>query len=160
MAMFLRIGLILLAACLLPQTAWSAGSKKGDAQISFHLQAAAGDAPKMVYPLLVGENKMDFKRMPEIQTKDVAGFKAVPNKDREGIYDIVVQLKPHAVKRLQNITNVNRGRYLAGQLNGRPGEAVLINAQINDGILVIWGVANGEDLKTLAKAFKGSVEVE
>ena len=32
--------------------------------------------------------------------------------------------------------------------------------QAKPSILVIWGVANGEDLKTLAKAFKGSVEVE
>ena len=160
MAMFLRIGLILLAACLLPQSAFAAGSKQGKAQISFHLQAEAGDSPKMVYPIMVGGNKMDFKRMPEVQTKDVAGYKAVPSKDKQGVYDIVVQLKPNAAKRLQMITNASRGRYMAGQLNGRPGEAVLINAQINDGILVIWGVANGEDLKTLAKAFKGSVEVE
>ena len=61
---------------------------------------------------------------------------------------------------LQNITNINRGRYMASQLNGRTGEPMLINAIINDGVLVVWGVANAEDLKTLEKAFKGSVEVE
>ena len=160
MAMFLRIGLILLAACLLPQTAPAAGSKKGKAQISFHLQAERGDAPKMVYPLMVGDKEMAFKRMPEIQTKDVAGFKAVPSKKQRGVYDIVVQLKPTAAKRLKNITNANRGRYFAGQINGRAGEGMLINEQVNDGILVIWGVANAEDLKTLASTFKGSVEVD
>ena len=158
--MFLRIGLILLAACLLPQTAWSAGSKKGKAQVSFHLQAGPGDAPKMVYPMLVGGKQMGFKRMPEIQTKDIAGFKAVPSKKKEGIYDVIIQLKPHAAKRLQMVTNAERGRFMASQLNGRIGEAMLINEQVNDGLLVIWGVANVDDLKILGKAFKGSVEIE
>ena len=158
--MFLRIGLILLAACLLPQTAPAAGSKKGKAQISFHLQAERGDAPKMVYPLMIGGKQMPFKRMPEIQTNDIAGFKAFPSKKMEGVYDIVVQLKPNAAKRLQMITNANRGRHMAGQLNGRAGEGMMINDTVKDGKLVIWGVANAEDLKTLAKAFKGSVEVE
>ena len=78
----------------------------------------------------------------------------------EGVYDIVIFLKPAAARRLQNITNVSRGRYMAAQLNGRTGEVMLIDAQINDGKLVIWGVATAEDLNTLAKAFKGSVDVE
>ena len=49
---------------------------------------------------------------------------------------------------------------MAGQLNGRAGEGMLINEVVKDGTLVIWGVANAEDLKVLAKTFKGSVEVE
>ncbi len=158
--MILRIGSILLMACLLPLTANAAGSKKGKAQVSFHLQAEPGDAPKMVYPLMVGGKQTPFKRMPEIQTKDIAGFKAVPSKKIAGIYDIVVQLKPNAAKRLEMVTNANRGRMMAGQLNGRAGEGMLINEVVKDGTLVIWGVANAEDLKALAKTFKGSVEVE
>lgn len=114
----------------------------------------------MMYPLLVGGKQMRFKRMPEIQTNDVAGYKAVPSKKTQGIYDVIIQLKPNAARRLQTITNANRGRFFAGQLNGRAGEAVMINETVNDGILVIWGVANAEDLKTLAAAFKGSVELE
>ncbi|MGB0293101.1 MAG: SecDF P1 head subdomain-containing protein [Luteolibacter sp.] len=158
--MLLRTGLFLLATCLLSQHAFAAGSKKGKAQVSFHLQAEPGDPPKMMYPLLVGGKQMGFKRMPEIQTNDVAGYKAVPSKKTQGIYDVIIQLKPNAAKRLQTITNANRGRFFAGQLNGRAGEAVMINETVNDGILVIWGVANAEDLKTLAAAFKGSVELE
>ena len=158
--MFARIATFLFLAILLSLPAHGAGSKKGEAQVSFHLQAEAGDAPKMIYPMMVGDKKMAFKRMPEIQTKDVAAYKAVPSKKQQGIYDVVIQLKPRAAKRLQNITNASRGRYMASQLNGRTGEPMLINAQINDGILVIWGVANAEDLKTLAESFKGSVETE
>lgn len=150
--------LLLLSMALLPQAGSAAGSKKGKAQVSFHLQAEVGDSPKMIYPLMVGERRMNFKRMPEVQTKDVASYKAIPSKTQAGIFDIVIQLKPHAVQRLQLITNANRGRFMASQLNGRTGEAMLINQQINDGVLVIWGVATAADLETLAKAFKGSVE--
>lgn len=156
--MFMRIGLILIAALLLPLPAQAAGSKNGKAQVSFHLQAEPGDSPKSIYPLIVHDQQIAFKRTPEIQTKDVVAYKAVPSSEQEGIYDIVVQLKPKAAQHLQMITNANRGRYLAAQINGRTGEPVLINAQINDGILVIWGVATAEDLNTLSKAFKGSVE--
>ena len=158
--MFARIAILLFVAVLLPSPLQAAGSKKGKAQVSFHLQADPGDAPKMVYPLQVADKQMGFKRMPEIQTQDIAGYKAVPSKTQQGTYDIVVQLKPKAAKRLQNITNAHRGRYMASQLNGRTGEPMLINAQINDGVLVVWGVANAEDLKILEKTFKGSVEVE
>ncbi|MGA0899331.1 MAG: hypothetical protein ACO3SO_02870 [Luteolibacter sp.] len=158
--MFARIGTLLFLFVLFPQAVHAAGSKKGKAQVSFHLQADLGDSPKMVYPMMVSGKRMNFKRMPEIQTTDVAGYRALPSKKHEGIYDIVLLLKPHASKRLQNITNINRGLYMASQLNGRTGEAMLIDAQINDGSLVIWGVANAEDLQTLAKAFKGTVDVE
>lgn len=158
--MFARIGTVLLLAILLPHTATAAGSKNGKAQVSFHLQADPGDSPKMIYPMMVNGKQTNFKRMAEIQTDDIAGYKAVPSKTMEGVYDIVVQLKPKAAGRLQNLTNVNRGRYMAAQINGRTGEPVLINAQINDGVLVIWSVANAEDIKTLAKSFKGSVETE
>ena len=158
--MFLRIGLFLLLACLLPQSANAAGSKKGKASITFHLQAEKGDAPKMIYPMMVGGNQVAFKRMPEISTKDIAAYKAIPSKEKDGVYDIVVQLKPNAAKRLQMITNAHRGRFMTSQLNGRTGDAMMINQQVDDGMLVIWGVATAEDLKTIAKAFKGSVEID
>lgn len=152
--------LMLFCLILLPQTAGAAGSKKGKAQVSFHLQADVGDAPKMIYPVMVGNAPMNFKRMPEVQTDDIASYKAIPSKQREGFYDIVVQLKPHAVQRLQLITNANRGRFMASQLNGRTGEAMLIDQQVNDGVLVIWGVATAADLEVLAKTYKGSVETQ
>lgn len=158
--MLLRTGLMLLAVFLMPLTAHAAGSKKGKAQISFHLQAEVGDAPKMIYPLMVGNAQMNFKRMPEVQTKDIASYKAIPSKDKEGFYDIIVQLRPHAAQRLQLITNANRGRFMASQLNGRTGEAMLIDQQVNDGVLVIWGVATAADLEVLAKTYKGSVETQ
>lgn len=138
----------------------AAGSKKGKAQVSFHLQADVGDAPKMIYPLMVGSAPMNFKRMPEVQTDDIASYKALPSKDKEGFYDIIVQLKPHAAQRLQLITNAHRGRFMASQLNGRTGEAMLIDQQVNDGVLVIWGVATAADLEVLAKTYKGSVETQ
>ena len=158
--MFTRIAIALFLSILITHPLQAASSKKGKAQVSFHLQADPGDAPKMIYPMMVGGNQMAFKRMPEVQTNDVASYKAVPSKKQQGIYDIVIQLKANAAKRLQNITNANRGRYMASQLNGRVGEPMLINAQINDGVLVIWGVANAEDLKALATSFKGSVETQ
>lgn len=158
--MFLRVSLLVLVATLLPAPLHAAGSKEGKAQVSFHLQAEVGDAPKMIYPLMVGERRVNFKRMPEVQTKDVASYKAIPSKTQAGIYDIVIKLKPHAAERLQLMTNANRGRFMASQLNGRTGEAMLINQQVNDGVLVIWGVATAADLETLAKAIKGSVETQ
>jgi len=158
--MLLRIGLLLLLTILLPQTAGAAGSKKGKASVTFHLQAEPVDSPKMVYPMEVGGQRLAFRRMAEFETKDFASYKAFPSRDKQGVYDLVFKLNPHAAQKLQLITNAQRGRFMASQLNGRAGEAMMINEQVNDGILVIWGVATAADLQTLAKAFKGSVETQ
>ncbi|MDX1679554.1 MAG: hypothetical protein R3242_02380 [Akkermansiaceae bacterium] len=158
--MFLRVSLFILVAALLPAPLHAAGSKKGKAAISFHLQADVGDAPKMVYPMMVNDKQLSFKRMPEFTTEDFAAYKAIPSKTKQGVYDIMLQLKPKTAKRLQHITNVHRGKYLAAQLNGRPGEAVIIDAQVNDGILMIWGAATDADLEILAETLEGGVELQ
>lgn len=158
--MHVRLGLILLAMTLLPQVAPAAGSKKGKASVSFHLQAEAIDAPKMIYPGEVNGQRVPFRRMPEFGTKDFASYKAIPSKERAGTYDLVLKLKPNAAQKLQLITNAQRGRFIAPQINGKPGEAMLIDEQVNDGVLVIWGTATAADLEVLAKTLKGSVETQ
>lgn len=158
--MYMRIGLFLLLATLVPQSVNAAGSKKGKASVTFHLQAEPVDAPKMIYPMAVSGKQMAFRRMPELSTKDFASYKAIPSKQKQGVYDIVLQLKATSIEKLQMVTNANRGRYMASQINGRAGEAMIINEQVNDGVLVIWGVATAADLETLAKTLKGSVETE
>ena len=113
----------------------------------------------MIYPMMVNGKQMTFKRSPEFTTDDFAAYQAIPSKTKQGVYDIMLQLKPKTAKRLQHITNASRGRYMGSQLNGRAGEAMIIDAQVNDGILIIWGVATDADLEILSKTLEGAVEL-
>lgn len=157
--MHLRIAAVLLLAAILPNV-HGAGAKDAKASVSFHLQAEVIDNPKMIFPLMVEDRKLFFRRMPEFQTKDFASYKALPNRDNPQVYDLVLKLKPHTAKRLALISNANRGKWIAAQLNGRSSGAVMINEQVDDGILVIWSTATLADLATLEKALPGTVEVE
>lgn len=148
-----RILLSLLLLVALVPCAEAGSSKKGKAQISFHLQADDSENPKMTFPMASNGRQFFFRRIPEITHKDIAGVKAVPNRENPKVYDLVLQLNQRGSNRLANISNANQGAWFGALLNGRSSGAVVIDGPINDGVLVIWGSATDADLTTLRKAF-------
>jgi hypothetical protein len=134
---------ILLAACaVLPL---HASGKKGEAAgISFHLQADQTDNAKMIFPQDIQGRHLVFKRVPEVITKDFAAFAPFPSRDGEG-YGAVLQLKPGAKNRWSAVTSTSVNRWMIAMVNGRVVDAVMVDKQIDDGMVVIWkGIGQAE----------------
>jgi hypothetical protein len=134
---------ILFAACaVLPL---HASGKKGEASgISFHLQADQSDNAKMIFPRETNGKMLVYKRVPEIITKDIAGFSPFPSRDGEG-YGVVLQLKSGPKNRWSAVTSTSVNRWIVAMVNGRIVDAVMIDKQIDDGMIVIWkGIGEAE----------------
>lgn len=130
--------LLTLAACaLLAAPPLLAGGDKPVGGVSFHLETEAGGNPKMVFEQLVAGQQRFFHRTPEISTRDVVAFSPFPAED-PGSYGVVLQLGRRGANRLSAVTAANQGRWLCALINGNVVDAVLIDQQVNDGMLVIW----------------------
>ncbi len=125
------------AVLALAPAAFAGGKKENKASVTFHMQTEATDNPKMIFPQLANGQTRYFRRMPEISTKDIASFSPFPS-EIGGDYGVALKLKGGAINRLAAITNANQGRWMLAQVNGRVVDGVLIDKQIEDGVLVIW----------------------
>ena len=141
--------LVFFAALLSPVTAGGKASKK--AVVSFHIQADATENPKMISPPVeMNGQALHFRRMSEVSTKDLTAYSPFPS-EGGGDYGAVFRLKGSAAGRLAAITNANQGRWLAAMVNGRIVDGVLIDKQIDDGVLVVWRGLNLDDIAALDK---------
>jgi len=129
-----------------------AGKKNSKAIVSFHMQAESIDNPKMIFPYVVAGQEEFFRRMPDIRTKDLKSFTSFPSPHDENEFAVAFRLKKTAANRLRVLTNANQGRWIAAQLNGRVVDAMIIDAPVNDGVLVIWNGVTAGDIATLEKA--------
>ena len=146
--MLRRALLIMISMAMLwPVPAQAMGKKDDKAVVTFHIETEAADNPKMIFQQEISGTTRYFRRIPEISTKDLAVFTAFPSED--GNYGVVFRLKPRAVNRLTAITGANQGRWILASMNGRPVDAVMIDSQINDGVLVVWRGINLVDVQTL-----------
>jgi hypothetical protein len=120
---------------------------KADAKFttSFHMETDENENPKMTFQQLANGQARFFRRMPEFTTKDIVSFSPFPSEIGDG-YGVVFRLKENAAKRLAAITNVNQGRWMIAQVNGRVVDGVLIDRQVDDGALVIWKGVTLEDV--------------
>ena len=148
----MRLALLTLAMLLLPLHSGSAaGNPKNKASISFHLETDASDNPKMIFPQQVSGQTKYFRRVPEINLKDFVSYSPFPAENGEGV-GLVLRLKEPASRRLSAITNTNQRRWLIASVNGRILDGVLIDKQIDDGVLVVWKGATMEDIALIDKA--------
>lgn len=139
------VAIALLSLC--PGLTAHAGGKKGEKSgISFHMQGDPTDHEKMIFPQLTNGQELVYRRNPEFMTKDIAAFNPFPSQDGEG-YGVVLQLKPGAKNRLAAVTSANTGRWMIAMVNGRLVDAVLIDKQVEDGLLVIWKGIGGAEIE-------------
>ena len=133
-----RAALLTMLAFALAPAVHASGKKEMKASVSFHMETDENDNPKMIFSQMAYGKTRYFRRMPEVTTKDVVSFTPFPSEAGGDDYGMVLVLKENAAKRLAAITNVNQGRWMIAQVNGRVVDGVLIDKQINDGRLVIW----------------------
>jgi hypothetical protein len=145
---FLTLFVVFSAALLCPAAA--SGKANNKAMVSFHIQTDANENPKMIFAQAMNGQAMHFRRMPEVITKDLSTYSPFPA-EGGGDYGAVFRLKGSAAGRLAAITNANQGRWLAAMVNGRIVDGVLINQQIDDGVLVVWKGLTLEDIAAIDK---------
>lgn len=134
-----RLALLLMMLVLaLTPAVFASGKRDGKATISFHMETEGTDNPKMIFPQMVNGQQRFFRRIPEINTKDIVAFSPFPSDAGGDDYGVVFKLKGHSSNRLAAITNVNQGRWMIAQVNGRAVDGLLIDKTVNDGMLVVW----------------------
>jgi hypothetical protein len=133
----LSLWLAILSALSLVGTVYAGAKKEAKASVSFHMQTEASDNPKMIFPQMANGQTRYFRRSPDFILKDVVSFSPFPS-EFPGDYGILLKLKGNALNRLDALTNLNQGKWLLSQINGRVVDGVLIDKQVTDGVLVIW----------------------
>jgi hypothetical protein len=148
-----RIAAILMIASLaLTSAVQASGKKENKTSVTFHMETEGSDNPKMIFPQLTNGKQRFFRRMPEFATKDIVLFSPFPSEFNDD-YGVVFKLKGNAANRLVAISNMNQGRWMIAQINGRVLDGVLIDKQIDDGVLVIWKGITLADIAVLDEAF-------
>jgi len=120
--------------------------------VTFHMETDANDNPKMVFPQAVLGRQRVFRRLPDLSSRDIEGFKRIASGGNEGM-GVVFKLKETASKRWQAVTSTNINRWVVSQVNGRVVDAFVVDQPIGDGLVVIWKGLTEEDLVLLKKEF-------
>jgi len=124
-----------------------AGSKPNSKlAVSFHIETDQNEDPKMVFSQIDNGKTRYFRRMPEATSNDIVAFSPFPAEGTDG-YGMVFKLKENVAHRFAAVSNMNQGRWLVAQMNGRVVDAVIIDKGINDGLLVIWKGATLNDVQ-------------
>lgn len=162
-----RIIIAIAVLCMLPAVSQAGGKKQSPVTVSFHLQGDPGEGQKMVFPFTTAGREIYFRKHPEFSAQDVVAFQSFPSEDPAS-YGLILQLNKVARQRLSAMSASNSGKFLLAMVNGTVRDAVLIDRQVDDGLLVIWqriGAAEvraadmlmpriGEDPKTWKKRMK------
>jgi len=136
--MKIRTLALLAIAVAFPATLAEASGKPGqDARLGFHLEMDATDNPRMIFPQEVSGKMRYFSRSSALTAADIVAFSPFPSEDGQS-YGVVFQLKPAASRRLSALTATNQGRWMISQVSGRVVDGVLIDRQVDDGMIVIW----------------------
>lgn len=142
--------LITLIMAMLP-LAVAGGKADNKASITVHLETENSENPKMIFQQEIGGRTRYFRRMPDFSTKDIVSFSPFPS-EGGGDFGVVFKLKEHVARRLAAITSSNQGRWLVISANGRPVDGVLVDKQIDDGIIVAWKGINLSDIEVFDKS--------
>lgn len=123
-------------------TGFAGGKKEPQASISFHLEGAAAEAPKISRGVTTEAGDGFFRIVPEISNRDAIAFSSFPSKEDQ-TYGLVIKLNKQATRKLEVISTMNQGKLLLSIINGQPHGITRIDKPIKDGTLVIWrGVTN------------------
>ena len=141
-----RAALLMMLVLALTPTVFASGKKEIKASVSFHMETESTDNPKMIFQQMAYGKSRAFRREPEVSTKDIVSFTPFPSDAGGDDYGVVFILKDNAAKRLSAITNINQGKWMLTQINGRVVDGVLIDKPVNDGRLVIWKGATLADV--------------
>lgn len=118
--------------------------------VTFHLETDTGGSAKMTFPQMDNGKQRFFLKLPEFSMKDIVAFKPFPSGNNDA-YGLVFQLKDHGRRHLNAMSIANQGKFLLAQANGRIVDGVMIDKQVDDGLLVIWKGITLNEIKLFDK---------
>lgn len=144
------LSVILLTFSLLLPSALANGKKTPPAAISFHLEGSQQEGPKFVRKVNTLAGERYFRKVPEVGTNDIVAFSPFPSDDGT-TYGVVFKFSKRAAQRLNASTNLNQGKLLLGLVNGQAVGVVRIDKPVTDGMLVMWGGIQANEIKLYDK---------
>ena len=141
----------MMAVLALVQPILAGGKKDDKLSISLHMETESTDDPKMMFRQEINGQTRYFKRTPEISHKDIVAFSPFPSDVTEE-YGVVFKLKGSATNRLAVFTNLNQGRWMVIQVNGRMVDSLIIDRPVNDGLVVVWKGIKLSDMEIFDKS--------
>lgn len=139
---------LMILLTVLSPAVFAAGKAGNEASVSVHMETESTDNPKMIFPQEISGQTRYFRRIPEINTKDVVSFSPFPA-EGGGDFGVVFKVKDNAARRLSAVTAANQGRWLVMMINGRVVDGVIIDKQVDDGVVVAWRGVNLADIAVL-----------
>lgn len=141
----LRTAIMIMLALVCCPSLSAMGKAKTKFIVSFHLETDENMNPKLTFSQMTNGKARFYRRMPEISTNDIVSFAPFPTDNGTG-YGVVFKLKDNAARRLNSVTNMNQGRWLLAQVNGRVADGVMIDQPVSDGMIVVWKDVTAEDI--------------
>ena len=131
--------LVIAIAFLLaiPTAAMAGGKKPPPVSVSFHLQTDPGEGRNLAFAFPTAGQQIYYRKSPEFTAKDVIAFQSFPSEDPTS-YGLILQLNKVARNRLASMSASNHNKFLLAMVNGTVRDAVLIDREVNDGLLIIW----------------------
>lgn len=156
--MILRICAVFITFSCLTIPLHAGTNRKIKGRVSFHIQTDEHDNPKMIFQFPVGSKTYHFKKSPEFSTQDILSYepRSTSTGDDSGL---ILTLKESSAKRLSFLSNIHQQKWLLSSVNGRIVDAVLIDKQIDDGMLVIWKGVSMDDIDLLDETLTRTGEV-
>ena len=117
-------------------SAFAMGKRPQKNRLTFHLQGAQSDGPKMVFQVPMGNKRLFFRKSPVTATAEIVSLKHFITED--GTYGATFSFEKAAARRIAAVTTSNQDKWLVAMLNGRPVDVVFIDKPVVDGKLVVW----------------------
>lgn len=127
----------LLLALALPAALQAGGDKAPPSSISFHMQGAVAEAPRISREVTTQAGQGYFRIIPEISNRDIKCFSPFPSSE-DNTYGALFILTKQGARKLELATTANQGKLLLSIVNGRPHEVVKIDRPIKDGKATVW----------------------
>lgn len=112
-------------------------SKKPKFTISVHGEGSQEDNPRMIFPEVVGGQKMIFKLVPEFIQTNISAIHPFPAADGNG-FGVALKLDFRGANSLEMATRMRVGTMLLAKVNGRSVDVLTIDRPVTDGIYTIW----------------------
>ncbi|MDB9741521.1 hypothetical protein OAB00_01565 [Akkermansiaceae bacterium] len=124
-----------------------ANGKKADGVIiNFFLETNKDPGKKLSFPWNTAMGELHFKRGAEFKTIDIESQRPFPSPHVDSEYGMMFKLDKDSTRRLSILTANNNGKHMIIFLNNKPLDMVVIDRQIDDGIICAWRGLSASDV--------------
>ena len=149
----MKIVLALAALLSLSAIPASAGGKSPGPYIGIHVQGEEYEGAKFVKPNTINGETKYFRILPDVTTRHFSSFQAFVAEDGAS-YGAALRLNDEGVRAVSVMCSSSQGRLARTIVNGKLLDIIHIDRVPADGVIVVWGGLNEEDLKLMSKKLR------